>query len=221
MKKTIKFILMPLAAALALFFACNKSDEVSIDDAVDTALFNIQERGGMGRLGCFELIFPLTLSYSDGTTDEVDSYEELKQSLRAYFTANGGGSERPTFVFPISVVSQDGDLISVNDQDELQALRAECRGHFGNSGPQGHSRRWLACFDIIFPLTIQFPDGATAQADDRQELHQLIRAWRQDHPGVQERPQIVFPITVKMTEDGSEVTVNSRQELHDLKENCN
>ena len=224
MVKALKFLFLPVLAATAIFFACNKSDQITEEEALDSALYSIQERGGMGRLGCFELVFPVTLFLPDGTTAEVGSYDEMKQTLRAFFATNGhiGGGDRPhlTFVFPISVVSQDGDLISVNSQDELLALRADCRGRFGDQGPQGHSRRWLSCFEIVFPITIEFPDGTIAQADDRQELHQLIRTWRHDNPGVPGRPKMVFPITVKMTEDGTLVTVDNRQELHDLKESC-
>lgn len=144
----------------------------------------------------------------------------MKQALRNYFQANGGGGQqghhggpRPHlgFVFPISVLSQDGEIITVNNVDELRALREECGGGtFGHHGHQGHGQHGLTCFEIVFPITIEFPDGTTAEAADRQALHQLIRTWKQNNPGVQGRPKMVFPITVKMDEDGSVVTVNSR-----------
>lgn len=226
MVKTLKIFLLPFLAIVAIMVACNKSDELTTDEAVDEALYSIQERGGMGRFGCYELVFPVTISLPDSTTAEVDSYDEMKQVLRAYFQANGGGHHgghrpHPSFVFPISVISQDGELITVNNGDELRALREECGGGtFGHHGSQGHGQHGLSCFEIVFPITIEFPDGTTAQAGDRQELHQLIRTWRHDNPGVPGRPRMVFPITVEMTDDGTLVTVNSREELHDLKESC-
>jgi hypothetical protein len=48
----------------------------------------------------------------------------------------------------------------------------------------------------------------------------LIHSWRENNPGVTGRPQIVFPITVQMTADSTLVTVNSKEELHQLKEDC-
>ncbi|MBN8679450.1 MAG: hypothetical protein J0M29_14570 [Chitinophagales bacterium] len=170
--------------------------------------------------GCYELVFPVSIVLPDSSTVEVSSYEEMKQALRNYFQANGGGGHqghhggpRPHlgFVFPISVLSQDGEIITVNNVDELRALREECGGGtFGHHGHQGHGQHGLTCFEIVFPITIEFPDGTTAEAADRQALHQLIRTWKQNNPGVQGRPKMVFPITVKMDEDGSVVTVNSR-----------
>lgn len=233
MSKAFKVLLFPLAVVLTLLYACNKSDDASNDDAVDQALYSIQERGGLGRFGCYELVFPVTILLPDSTTAEVDSYDDLKQTLRAYFEANGtpgagghhgqGGGDRPhpSFVYPITVVSQDGEVITVNSDDELRALRAACNDcTFDQHGPQGHGQHGLSCFEIVFPVTIEFPDSTTAQANSREELHQLIRTWRLNNPGVQERPKMVFPLTVKMTEDGTLVTVNNRLELHDLKESC-
>ncbi|MBL7827886.1 MAG: hypothetical protein JNJ57_14750 [Saprospiraceae bacterium] len=225
MKKSLKFFLLPLIAFLSVIAACNKDNTASVDETIDEVLYNVQERGGMGRYGCYELVFPVTIQLPDSSTAEVNSYEELKQTLRNYFQNNGTGNHhghRPNinFVYPISVVNEDGEIISVANQDELLELRRACAGTFGNHGPGGHGNHGLSCFEIVFPITIEFPDGTTAEATDRQSLHQLIREWRQNNPGVQGRPKMVFPITVKMTDDGSLVTVNSREELRELKENC-
>lgn len=233
MIKSLKVFLLPFLALVAIVFACNKNDDVfaTTEEAVDQALYSAQERGGIGRLGCYELVFPVSIVLPDSSTVEVNSYEEIIDALRAYFLANGtgpgnghhhGGGNRPhlSFVFPLSVVSTDGEVITVASDTELRALRAECAGSFGHHGPGGHCNNGLSCFEIVFPITIAFPDSTTATATDRQSLHLLIRTWRQENPGVTGRPQIVFPITVQMTEDSTQVTVNSREELRALKEGC-
>ena len=235
MLKALKLFFLPLAVILTVLVACDKSSETSIttDDLVDQALYSAQERGGMGRFGCYELVFPVTVVLPDSSTVEVNSYEEMKQALRNYFDANGGGAQGPhhggpghhrpkiSFAFPISVLNEDGELITVDSEEALLELREACAGNtFGHHGPQGHGQHGLSCFELVFPITVQFPDSTTASAADRQALHQLIRTWKQNNPGVQGRPQIVFPVTVKMDDDGSLVTVNSREELHQLKEDC-
>lgn len=222
MKKTLKFFLLPVLAIAALVVACNKSSELTTEEAVDQTLYDVQERGNMGRFGCYELVFPVTVTLPDGAAADVNSYDEMKQTLRAFFAANGSQFRpRISFVFPVSVISQDGEIITVDSETGLQRLRAECtRATFGNHNPRGHGDRRLSCFDIVFPMTIQFPDGTTTEAADRQALHQLIRVWRQNNPDATERPHLVFPITVKMTDDGTIVTVNSREELRALKAGC-
>lgn len=228
MTKSLKVFLLPLIALAALVFACNKSEDTATttEDAIDQELYATQERGGLGRLGCYELVFPVSFTLPDNSTVEVNSYEEIIDALRAYYQANGTGHPgrpfrpRMAFVFPISVVSQDGEVITVSTDDELRALRGACTGRFGQHGPRGHGQHGLSCFEIVFPVTIAFPDGTTGAAADRQSLHLLIRTWHHDHPGVPGRPQITFPLTVQMTEDGTTVTVNSRDELRALKEGC-
>lgn len=221
MKKVLKFFILPAFAIAAAVAACHKTTEMTADEAVDQALYSIQERGNMGRFGCYELVFPVTLSLPDGSTAEVDSYDEMKLTLRACFAANGAGRTRPSFAFPVSVISQDGDIITIDSDEGLARLRAACaRSAFASHTPRGHAERVLSCFDIVFPMTIQFPDGSTATATDRRALQQLIGIWRQNNPGATERPHLAFPVTVKMTADGSLVTVNSREELRDLKAGC-
>ena len=224
MSKFLKLFLLPAFAIALMVTACKKNTDVAVEDAIDQALYSAQERGGMGKYGCFELIFPATIVLPDETTVEVNSYDEIKAALRTYFETQGTKPHRRphlSFDYPLSVLSQDGEIITVNSQEELIALRIDCAGAtFGNHNPAGHGQHALSCFEIVFPVTLLFPDSTTAEAGSRQELHQLIRQWRQANPGVQGRPQITFPITVKMADDGTLVTVNSREELHQLKEDC-
>ncbi|MCB0525234.1 MAG: hypothetical protein H6576_14555 [Lewinellaceae bacterium] len=226
MKKSLKFFFLPFLAIIAIFVACNKESAATVEDAVDEVLFSVQERGGMGRFGCYELVFPVSFTLPDGTEVTVDSYDEMKAAIRDYFQNNGTPHQhdhiRPKidFVFPISVINEDGEIITVNDQAGLKDLREDCAGTFGNHDHHGHGQHGLSCFTIVFPITIEFPDGSTAEANDRMELHQLIRVWHHNNPGVDQRPKFVFPITVKMTDDDSLVTLNSADELRALKESC-
>ncbi|MCC7245278.1 MAG: hypothetical protein IT269_06340 [Saprospiraceae bacterium] len=234
MTKVMKFWLLPLFAFMAFLIACNKDNATSdqIDDAVDQALYSVQERGGIGRFGCYELVFPVTIQLPDSTTAAVNSYDEMKQALRDWFQANGvpqggghgqgqGPRPRPQFVFPISVVNESGEIITVANEDELRQLRADCPGAtFGNHGPNGHGQHGLSCFTLVFPITLSFPDSTTQTVNSRQEMRDAIHTWRQNNPGVQGRPEIVFPITVQMTDDSSQVVVNSKDDLRDLKESC-
>ncbi len=229
--KSLKLFLLPVIAFVAIVVACHKADDMlTTNEAVDEALFSAQERGGLGRFGCYELVFPVTIALPDSSTVVANSYDEIKAALRAYFEANGPAQgnhhHHPnirahfSFVFPISVLSQDGEVITVNSDEDLRALRAACAGTFDHHNPMGHGDHGLSCFEIVFPVTVAFPDSTTATATDRQALHLIIRTWHQANPGVQGRPHIVFPLTVQLTEDSTLVTVANREELHALKESC-
>jgi hypothetical protein len=256
MKKTLKLLFVPVVALVIALSACTKDGIIAtVTEAVDQALYSVQERGGVGKYGCYELVFPVTVQLPDSTTATVNSYEELKQVLGQYFTSNGtggpstgeghqgnhgghhGGGDHNDpgffgdpgqpghpfhvqFIFPISVLNQDGEIVTVENEQQLRDLREACAGTFGNHGPMGHGDHGLSCFRIVFPITVAFPDSTTAQATDQQNLRQLVHEWRQNNPGVHDRPEIVFPITVVMTADSTQVVLNSRDELHALKESC-
>lgn len=250
MKKTLGLFFVPVIALALAITACTKDGIIAtVTEAVDQALFSVQERGGFGKYGCYELVFPVTVQLPDSTTATVNSYEELKQVLRQHFTSHGtgGGNHQGgghghhgnhngpgffgdpgqpghpfhvQFVFPISVLNQDGEIVTVETGQQLRELREACAGTFGDHGPAGHGNHGLSCFRIVFPITVAFPDSTTAQAADQQNLRQLIREWRQNNPGVHARPEIVFPITVTMTADSTQVILNSREELRELKESC-
>ena len=214
-------------ALMAAFFmaSCDQAADVvteeTTEEFVDQALFVLQEQGNIGRNGCYELIFPITVEFPDGTTVTANDYEELGTAIKTWKEANPDATERPSFVFPIEVLSEDGEVISVASHEELRALKEACPGnYFGHHGPRGHRGKCNPCFEIVFPIDILFPDGTTAEAADRMTLKTLIREWKEANPDEEERPEIVFPIEVEMEEDGTIVTVNDLDELKALKESC-
>lgn len=234
-KGIFKFSWIFLIGALTWLTACNEESSTTTDDVttyVEDALTEIRDSVNVGRGHCYELVFPVTLQFPDETTVQVDSFGALKTALREWKEANPDSDERPTLVFPIEVIAQDGTVISIASAEELKELRDSCHfggprgprgGHGGGPGrPHGGNHGGggsCSCFEIVFPITLSFPDGTTATAADRAALKTLTRAWKAANPTSTERPEMVFPITVKL-EDGTTQTVASPAALQALKESC-
>lgn len=171
---------------------------------------------------CFDLVFPITVSFPDGTTAEAADAEALRTLLSEWHDSNPDAEDRPTFVFPIEVETRSGEIVTIEDAEAFRELLhrchqlgQDCNGH--GDGPGNYFGG--PCFHIVFPVTIEFPDGTTAEAADRAELHQLIREWRAENEGAEGRPTIAFPHDVEL-EDGTIVTVNSPEEVRALLEEC-
>ena len=224
--------------ALAGFFtACQQEDNATtVDNFVLQSTTGMEDQCGAGAAGCYELVFPVTIQFSDSTTTSVGSYDELKQAIRDWFLANGikpghgmghhghggpaAGVNKPTLVLPIQVINDAGEIITISTLEELQALRALCnpdQGGPGNGGPGHHGGE--PCFTINFPLTISFSDSSTVVVNSNEELHAATKTWNENNPGQHARPEFVFPITVTLA-DGTQVVVNNREELRALKEDC-
>jgi hypothetical protein len=210
-----------IAFAMAAFLtSCDKSTLSTLDgvfDYTDEAMFTLQESGSIGKQGCFELVFPITIEFPDETTAEVNDYDELREAIQTWKEENPNVDGKPNFVYPIEVISEDGEVITVASRAELFELKKECRGNFDR--PKGHRFKCKPCFHLVFPVTIEFPDGTTQEVADRKELKTTIREWKQNNPTSDERPTLVFPLDVEM-EDGTIVTVNSVEELRELKDSC-
>ncbi len=201
-----------------LLVACNKDDDTN--DILDVQSFTVSTLKEMskqcdfGRGGCYELVYSIDILFADGTTATVNSNEELKEAIVTWKEANPDATERPTFAFPLEVINEDGEVITVESKEALRELSAECR----NDGRGKHKNR-KACFRLVFPISLDFPDGTTSSFESRQEMKTALRAWKEANPDAEERPTLSFPITV-VDKDGTETIVNSQEELKAMKEAC-
>ncbi|MEO8666770.1 MAG: hypothetical protein ABI462_14865 [Ignavibacteria bacterium] len=85
------------------------------------------EGGGPGG-PCFTLVFPVTVSFADGTQVVVNSPQELGRAAHDWNKNNPGQHARPEIVFPVTVTLKDGTQVVVNSKEDLQAIKDACRG---------------------------------------------------------------------------------------------
>ncbi len=239
-KNFIKSFGLVLSVMIAGFFAsCQKDDTATgVDNFVLLSTRGIETACGVGMTGCYELVFPVTVQFSDSSTVEVTDYATLKQAIRDWFLANGGKpspNSRPTLVFPIQVINPAGEIIDVATPQAMKDLIALCRpvlgggGHHGGGGPDtlgggnhgggNHGGPVGPCFTIVFPVTISFSDGTQVIVNSPRELAKATHDWNKNNPGQHARPELVFPITVTL-KDGTQVVVNSKEDLQAIKEAC-
>jgi hypothetical protein len=207
--------------------SCNKDgnflDDATTDEYAEEVVFRTQEATNLGRFGCYELVFPVTLQFPDGNSAEVNSYEEMKDALKTWRADNKDVRTRPFLSFPFDVVNEDGEVITVENEADQRELRIACgRNFFGNNGPKGHNDRPKLCFKPVFPFSVSLPDGKIItlnSKEDRKLLHAAVRLYMKDNPGKRIRPEFVYPITVEL-EDGTTQVLNSKEELKALLETC-
>jgi uncharacterized protein YeaC (DUF1315 family) len=175
--------------------------------------------GGHGGQGerCFSLVYPVTINFPDGTSVSVEDKDAYKSAIRTWKAENPDATDRPSLAYPVEVELEDETTVTVNSAEELAALREDCRGDYGGGHGGHHGER---CFELVYPITMTMPDGTTITGEDKESLKDLIKDWYVNNPEADERPSLVFPIEVTLTEDESIVTVNSQEELVLLKEAC-
>ncbi len=190
------------------------SDEEVIGNFIDKSIDGIDRKCRTGHRGCFEFVFPITISFADETTASPESYDALRDAVRAWKEANPDATERPDISYPIEITTGDGEVVSIADGEELKEIAKECRmtmrpgkGAFRN------------CFHLVFPVEIEFADGSVLSAETKGALKAAVRAWKAANPDGGERPTLVYPLGIEF-KDGTTAEVASPEALQVIKEAC-
>jgi hypothetical protein len=210
-----KSIVLWAFALITLSLSSCTKDSLSTDptEYANESIQELETRTRTGRGGCFELVFPLSVVMPDSTVLEATSYASLKEAIKNWRKDNPDFDRkvRPNFVYPINVITKEGETISIDNEKELKELYKDCRKNLGNYGKP--------CFTLNYPISISFPNGTTTAFDSGKAMAEALRRWKKANPNATTRPVMVYPISVTL-EDGSSVTVNSKEELRRLKEDC-
>lgn len=113
--------------------------------------------------------------------------------------------------FSFTSCNKDAELVDVESftDGSIETLQA---GAIGKS----------ACLEFVFPVSIQFVDGSTAEVSDYENLHETIVSWFTENEVEKSKgnkPQLVFPIQV-LNQEGEIFNVESQDALKDLKKEC-
>jgi len=75
------------------------------------------------------------------------------------------------------------------------------------------------CFDIVYPITIQMPDGSTLSIDGEEDTDlEIVKNYYEEND-TEERPSMVFPITI-ITYEGVSKTISSEEDMSDAYRGC-
>lgn len=213
MFKNILSICFLSLIGLLVFSSCGKEDTdvETTEEFVTFSLQSVQEQSNSGKKGCFEIVYPISITFPDASTEEITDFEDLRTTIKTWKENNPDATEKPTIDFPIEVITEDGELLTVLTRQEMRELKKDCKGnHQGGNCKE--------CFEILYPVSLTFPDGTVTEFTSRMELKTALRAWKEANPDATERPTLVFPIQV--AQEDEILTINSQEELLQLKADC-
>ena len=208
-----------LMAITMMLVSCGK-EEADITDIENLANSTIEKmhQGAIGKNACLEFVFPVSIQFVDETTAAAESYETLHDLVSTWFEVNGVEKSRenkPQLLFPIQVLTEDGEVVEVATREALKELRSECPGSGKCNGKKG---RGFKCFSLVYPVTLTI-DGTDTTFDDKESLKAAVRAYKESAGDDVVKPTIVFPVTV-VYDDESEAIADSQEDLAALKQAC-
>ncbi len=77
---------------------------------------------------CFTINFPIEIEMPNGEIVQIADRKALKTTFREWKMENQGATERPHFVFPLTITLEDGTSVSVESKEEIMALKKDCKG---------------------------------------------------------------------------------------------
>jgi hypothetical protein len=92
--------------------------------------FNPSIEDYMDRNGCFEFVYPLTLTLRDLSTTRINNESEMK---RAFESCDGKGCF--DFMYPLSIELEDHTTSTINSEREMRGIYEAC---FGDRGRRVH-----------------------------------------------------------------------------------
>ena len=165
-----------------------------------------RKKRGQQQRDCFDFVFPISITVTDGTAFTLASKEDFSQ-VKEWYKANPDQRERPAFTFPLDITF-GGEVRTINNIEELKEARGACQ----------EDRSRGKCFDLVYPISVVMPDASEITLNAK-ENRRLIREWYNENPDAEDKPTVVFPIQITYR-DGTTVTINSEAELIAAKEGC-
>lgn len=171
--------------------AIKKSNNVTGKDATENPV-------------CFEFVYPLTLSYNDGTTVAVASFEGLIDIL---------SNETDTLyiegiAFPFQVVVSNGATSTIANEADFMALIETC-----GIETYDETVTTATCFEFQYPFSVINQNNETIVINSEAELNDLFSNSTEN-----DIYDLVYPVSV--TYNGATVVVNDMYELMDLNDSC-
>jgi len=219
--KKIKFLLLLLTATTVLFYSCSDSNPVENEAVASKSitlratLNEIKKANPAGKTAlatqdqasCFNFVYPITLSYNNGTQITVVNFAGLLEIVANENTAlyiDG-------IVFPFEV-QQEGAVTTINNEAEFYALIQDC----GNIPTVNNFVFDFTCYSILYPISIINANNETVTINNQTELMQLISTPTGNSTY---QLNIVFPVTV--VQQNQSIVINSLYEFFELNNDCN
>jgi hypothetical protein len=213
--KKLKILFLLLVVSVAGFYSCTDNDPIENEIvttksvALRTTLNELKKVNNISgrnadtpqdQLVCFQFVFPLTLSYNDGTVITVASEQGLLDILAA--------ETETLFIIGIAFpfqVQQQGAVLTIEDETAFFALVEGCGFNTINDDVLQ-----FGCFEMVYPISIINGNGATVVVESQGELESLLI--------LDDVTDLVFPFNV--IQNNQTITIDNLNELFDLYDDC-
>ncbi len=165
---------------------------------------------------CYKVIFPVRVKLPNDSTIAINSADAFAALLKRWRSSHPNADRHPQIVFPYGVEKADGTIVRITGPEDLRRILATCNPGPDRPGPGPDLR---PCFRIVFPDTIQHPDGSTAVAKDAEDFAKQALAWRRAHPAANGVTIVKIPFGI-VYRDSTTAVITSAEDLRKANAKC-
>jgi len=233
-------------------FSLIDSDGTTYDIATEQDLIDIYESFDNDSVAddfFIDFVYPINVLNSSGETESINNADEFYDLYLTcapeggwedgYFPAYSISEENSCLeaVFPFNLKDIDGDIVTINNEDELSIAIEEDELFFAfpldllldgtlvtattldeligfllscNSFEE-LDLALVGCYDLEFPFSVLLTDGSTVEIGDQEEYSSILIKGTFDN--------YVYPITL-ISLEGESLEVNSEEELFEALNDC-
>lgn len=161
---------------------------------------------------CFQLIFPVSVEMPNGTIITGDNQESLNDAIKSWQETHPDFNAKYAFVYPLQITYVDKDeLFTINTLEELLAAKKKCEKDSWTDKP---------CFKLIYPVSVEMPDGSIITEDSKESLNDAIKIWYENHPDSNNKFELQYPVEINYIGKDFILTITSEEEMIDAKKDC-
>lgn len=165
---------------------------------------------------CYKIVFPVQVKLPNDSTLTINSADDFAALLLKWRKRFPNSDRHPQIVFPYGVQKADGTIVRITSTEDLRKIMEACKPGPDRPNPGPDVR---PCFRIVFPDTIQHPDGSTAIATDAEDFAKQAALWRRAHPAASGATIVKIPFNI-VYRDSTTAVIATAEDLRKANAKC-
>jgi len=212
------------------FEMCEDEEDINDDEEENWSEFN-----------CLDLVYPITIESPEGENLSFENEDSLNNYIESWYNSNPNSNQEFELVFPLSIeyFSESTDqletLIIYSEEELGEFIEEYCLDDQDNDGEDDNGDDTddgddedifsdYSCGEVVFPISIEDPNGVVFNSDNEESLLGYIEQWFIDNNcssvDCDDDFELVYPITLVYETENMVIstTIESEEMLEEMNE---
>ena len=212
------------------FEMCEDEEDINDDEEENWSEFN-----------CLDLVYPITIESPEGENLSFENEDSLNNYIESWYNSNPNSNQEFELVFPLSIeyfsetTDQLETLIIYSEEELGEFIEEYCLDDQDNDGEDDNGDDTddgddedifsdYSCGEVVFPISIEDPNGIVFNSDNEESLLEYIEQWFIDNNcnsvDCDDDFEVVYPITLVYETENMVIstTIESEEMLEEMNE---